>query len=146
MTRSVFARSRALRAGVFAALVVLGACSPAAPDLTINATDLVVGTGTVATVGRVVTVTYTGWLQDKSKPDNKGTVFATTNGTFPLTFQLGFGAVIAGLDQSIPGMAVGGTRRMTIPPALAYGSAGSPDGSVPPNTYVIFEVTLVSVQ
>jgi len=88
-------------------------------------TDLVIGTGAVATAGSQVTVAYTGWLHDSSRPDAKGTQF-DSRPSFP--FRLATGAVIRGWDQGVPGMRVGGQRRLVIPPELAYGnqSPGAP--------------------
>jgi FKBP-type peptidyl-prolyl cis-trans isomerase FkpA len=103
--------------------------------------DLVPGTGTTATNGRTVTAAYTGWLWDPSKTNGKGTQFDT--GTY--TFLLGAGGVIAGWDQGIVDMKVGGQRRLTIPPELAYGAAGrSP--SIPGNASLVFDITLLAVQ
>jgi len=105
-------------------------------------TDLVVGTGALAGPGSQVTVAYTGWLHDSSRTDAKGTQF--DSGTYP--FRLGTGAVIRGWDQGIVGMRVGGSRRLVIPPDLAYGNQ-SPTGSIiPPNATLVFDVTLNNVQ
>lgn len=101
--------------------------------------DTTVGTGTVAQVGNYVTVNYTGTL------DN-GTVFDSSlnPGRTPFSFTLGAGQVIKGWDEGVVGMKVGGTRELTIPPALGYGSSGA--GSViPPNATLHFTVTLLSV-
>ncbi len=105
-------------------------------------TDLVVGTGTVAQSGNQVTVAYTGWLHDSSRPDAKGTQFdSSTN----FSFRLGTGAVIRGWDQGVAGMRVGGQRRLVIPPELAYGDR-SPGAPIPPNATLVFDVTLNNVQ
>jgi FKBP-type peptidyl-prolyl cis-trans isomerase FkpA len=107
-----------------------------------SVTDLVVGTGAAANAGQAVTVTYTGWLYSNTAAENKGDQFDAS--TTPVRFQLGAG-VIAGWSQGIPGMRVGGTRRLVIPPELAYGST-SPDLSrIPRNATLLFDVTLVSV-
>ncbi len=101
--------------------------------------DDVVGTGTAAAVGDYVTVNYTGTL------DN-GTVFDSSlkPGRTPFGFLLGAGQVIRGWDEGVLGMKVGGTRELTIPPALGYGSQGA--GTViPPNATLHFTVTLLSV-
>ena len=102
--------------------------------------DLRVGTGTVASTGRSLSVNYTGWLYDPSRPDNKGTQFDT--GTF--TFTLGSGSVIRGWDLGVVGMQVGGMRRLTIPPELAYGAAGR--DRIPGNATLVFDIELLSVQ
>ena len=135
------------------ALLFVAACGgddgPTAPTIPPTTTapysqfDLVVGTGTVAQSGSRITVAYTGWLHDSSRPDAKGTQFQT-NPSFPFT--LGVGQVIRGWDQGVVGMRVGGQRRLVLPPDLAYGN-NPPNGSgIPPNATLIFEVTLNSVQ
>jgi FKBP-type peptidyl-prolyl cis-trans isomerase FkpA len=106
-------------------------------------TDLVVGTGAVATAGNQLTVAYTGWLHDSSRPDAKGTQF-DSNTAF--TFRLGTGAVIRGWDQGVAGMRVGGQRRLVIPPDLAYGNQSPPGSIIPPNATLVFDVTLNNVQ
>jgi FKBP-type peptidyl-prolyl cis-trans isomerase FkpA len=103
--------------------------------------DLVVGTGATATTGRPVTVSYTGWLYDPAKLDSKGTQF-DSNTAF--TFTLGAGNVIRGWDTGVVGMRVGGRRRLTIPPELAYGSGGR--GTIPGNATLVFDIELLSVQ
>ena len=121
--------------------------SPVAPSSTANVPfqtiDLVVGTGADAVNGAVMTVAYTGWLWDPTGPDNKGAIFDSAGPAAPFSFQLGAGQVIAGWDQGVIGMKVGGVRRLIIPPALAYGEAGS--GPIPPNATIIFEIGLINV-
>ena len=87
-----------------------------------------------------MTVTYTGWLYDPTRAESKGTQF--DSGTYP--FVLGAGNVIRGWDLGIVGMRAGGLRRLTIPPELAYGSAGR--SPIPPNATLVFDVELLSVQ
>ena len=103
-------------------------------------TDLVVGTGAQAFSPARITVAYTGWLYDASRPDGKGTQFQT-NASFP--FQLGTNSVIRGWEQGVPGMRVGGQRRLVIPSDLAYGSAGR--SPIPPNAPLVFDITLISI-
>jgi FKBP-type peptidyl-prolyl cis-trans isomerase FkpA len=137
------------RAFALIALVLVSACGgdDEGPSLTpttsapYSQTDLVVGTGALAVPGTLVTVAFTGWLHDSSRPDAKGTQF--DSGTYP--FQLGTGNVIRGWHQGIAGMRVGGQRRLVIPPDLAYGSS-SPGAPIPPNATLVFDVTLNSVQ
>jgi len=114
------------------------------PNVPYSQTDLVVGTGDEAVSGKLITVNYSGWLYDASKPDNKGAEFDTTTGGTPFTFTLGAGQVIQGWEQGIPGMLVGGIRRLVIPPSLAYGPTRN--GPIPPNATLIFEIELTSVQ
>ena len=81
--------------------------------------DVVVGTGATASTGRPATVNYTLWLYDSSKTEGKGTQIQNGNA---FTFTPGAGQVIKGWDQGVPGMKVGGLRRLILPPDLAYGS------------------------
>ena len=100
--------------------------------------DLVIGNGTMADPGLQVAVNYTGWLTN-------GTEFDSSNRSGrPYMFTLGAGSVIAGWEQGIKGMRVGGKRKLTIPPDMAYGARGSGD-RVPPNATLLFEVELVGV-
>ena|SRR5450432_1361489 len=101
--------------------------------------DLVLGTCAEALKGKQITVHYVGTLTNGTKFDSS----RDRNEPFPFT--LGAGQVIAGWDEGIVGMKVGGIRRLTIPPGLAYGDAGSPP-AVPPNATLIFEVELLDVQ
>ena len=104
---------------------------------TLVSEDLVVGTGATAAVGDTVTVHYIGTFTNGSKFDS------SYDRAQPYVFQIGAGRVIAGWDQGVPGMKVGGKRRLTIPPSLAYGSTGY--GSIPPNTTLVFEIDLLSI-
>ena len=100
--------------------------------------DQIIGNGDEAVAGQSVEVHYTGWLTD-------GTEFASShnrNQTF--SFKLGAGQVIAGWDQGVAGMKVGGTRKLTIPPDMGYGERGA-GGVIPPNATLIFKVELISV-
>jgi FKBP-type peptidyl-prolyl cis-trans isomerase FkpA len=107
--------------------------------------DLRVGTGAEAAAGNALTVNYTGWLYDPTKPDLKGLQFDTSaNSTAPFTFTLGVQQVIQGWDQGIAGMKVGGIRKLVIPPSLGYG--GVRNQSIPPYTTLVFEIELVDVQ
>ena len=99
--------------------------------------DTTTGTGTAATASSTVTVEYTGTLCD-------GTVFDSTakQGGTPATFPLS--NVIVGWQEGIPGMKVGGTRTLVIPPALAYGA--SAQNGIPANSTLIFTIKLVDVK
>jgi FKBP-type peptidyl-prolyl cis-trans isomerase len=133
-----------------AALPLLAGCgssSPSTPSTssgTFTVTDLVVGTGPDATVGKTISVNYTLWLYDTSKTDGKGTLVQSSVGSTPFSFVLGAGQVIKGWDQGVVGMKVGGTRRLIVPPDLAYGSTGQ--NGIPANATLVFEITLLSVQ
>jgi hypothetical protein len=99
--------------------------------------DLVVGTGAEAVSGRVLRMTYTGWLIN-------GQRFDTNVGGAPFSFTLGAGMVIQGWDLGVAGMKVGGKRKLVIGSALGYGRSGS--GPIPPNATLVFDVELVGVQ
>jgi FKBP-type peptidyl-prolyl cis-trans isomerase FkpA len=119
--------------------------TPTVPPTSVAAslviTDLVVGTGTTVLAGNTITVAYTGWLYDSSKTDGKGSVFDSSTSA---QFRIGVGAVIPGWDQGVPGMRIGGTRRLLIPSALAYG-ANSPAPTIPANASMVFEITVKSI-
>jgi len=114
------------------------------PNVAFSESDLVVGSGADATPGKLLTVNYTGWIYDPLKADRKGLQFETSLGSTPFSFQLGAGQVIAGWDQGIAGMKVGGTRRLVIPSSLAYG--GTRNGSIPPYSTLLFEIQLLDAQ
>ena len=99
--------------------------------------DLEVGDGAEAVAGQDVTVHYTGWFLEGEKFDSsvdRGETFG---------FPLGGGRVIAGWDEGVAGMKIGGKRRLVIPPELAYGPAGRP--GIPPNSTLVFDVELFGV-
>jgi FKBP-type peptidyl-prolyl cis-trans isomerase len=101
--------------------------------------DLVVGTGDTATAGQTVVVHYTGWLTNGTKFDS------SVDRNEPFDFKLGMGRVIAGWDQGVAGMQVGGKRKLTIPPHLGYGERGA-GGVIPPNATLVFEVELLALR
>ena len=102
--------------------------------------DLVVGDGAEAKDYNKVVVNYTGKLEDGSVFDS-----SLNPGRSPFTFTLGTGSVIKGWDQGLKNMKVGGKRKLTIPPDLAYGANGA-GNAVPPNATLIFEVELLEVE
>ena len=100
--------------------------------------DLKVGDGAEAVKGKKVSVHYTGWLTNGTKFDS------SKDRRDPFAFNLGKGQVIKGWDEGVQGMKVGGKRKLTIPPALGYGSRGA-GGVIPPNATLVFEVELLGV-
>jgi FKBP-type peptidyl-prolyl cis-trans isomerase FkpA len=104
-------------------------------------TDVVVGTGADAVAGKNVRVYYTGYLYSATATGNKGTQFDSMTTGAGLPIQLGAGKVIAGFDQGVTGMKVGGKRTVLIPSALGYGAAGA--GGIPPNSGLVFDIELL---
>ena len=100
--------------------------------------DLILGEGAAAALGQSVTVHYTGWLTSGSKFDS------SKDRNDPFVFDLGAGQVIRGWDEGVPGMRVGGRRKLTIPPEFGYGARGA-GGVIPPNATLVFEVELLEV-
>jgi peptidylprolyl isomerase len=112
--------------------------TPAPKQLTEK--ELVEGTGAEAKSGDEVTVQYAGVGYESGEEFD-----ASWNRGEPFPFNLGAGEVIAGWDQGVAGMKVGGRRELTIPPELAYGPAGSPP-SIGPNETLIFVIDLLAVK
>jgi FKBP-type peptidyl-prolyl cis-trans isomerase len=102
--------------------------------------DQKVGDGKEAKKGDTVVVHYTGWLKDGKKFDS------SLDRKKPFDFKLGAGEVIKGWDEGVAGMKVGGKRKLIIPPDLAYGKKGTPDGAIPANAELTFEVELLEVK
>ena len=100
--------------------------------------DQIVGDGAEAAAGQTVEVHYTGWLTDGTKFDSSH----DRNQTF--SFKLGAGQVIAGWDQGVAGMKIGGSRKLTIPADLGYGERGA-GGVIPPNATLVFKVELIGL-
>ena len=96
------------------------------------------GDGDSAAAGQFVSVHYTGWLTDGTKFDS------SKDRNEPFDFPLGQRNVIAGWDEGVQGMRVGGVRKLTIPPQLGYGARGA-GGVIPPNATLIFEVELLDI-
>lgn len=108
--------------------------------------DLKVGTGATAITGENAEVQYTGWLTSCRQFDSSRTAGRTS-----FTFQIGQSQVIAGWDEGVPGMKVGGKRKLIIPSDLAYGAKGQIDQTtgatiIPANAVLVFEIELVSVK
>ncbi len=102
--------------------------------------DIKEGTGAEATCGKTVTVHYTGWI------DSTGKKFESSlDSGKPFSFRLCKDRVIPGWEEGIDGIKVGGTRRLRIPPSLAYGDKGS-GKDIPPNATLVFDIELLRVR
>jgi FKBP-type peptidyl-prolyl cis-trans isomerase FkpA len=151
------ARGAALALLSAALLAPLTGCAPPRPSsqtttspenqvAALQVQDLVVGQGAEAAPGSKVTVHYSGWLYEQAAPDHKGKAFDSSRESGrPFSFALGARQVIAGWDQGVAGMRVGGQRRLVIPAALAYGDQGA-GGVIPPQATLVFDVELLEVQ
>ncbi len=105
--------------------------------------DTVVGDGAEAKGGERVTVHYTGWLYNNRE---KGKKFdSSVDRNEPFKFPLGAGRVIAGWDQGVKGMKIGGKRTLILKPELGYGARGA-GGVIPPNAMLIFDVELLGLE
>jgi peptidylprolyl isomerase len=111
--------------------------APAPCNLVIG--DIVTGTGPAAQFGQQLTMKYVGVLYSTGKQFD-----ASWDSGQDFPFTLGAGGVIAGWDQGMAGMKVGGRRQLIIPPALGYGDQGSPP-DIPPGAALIFVVDLVKI-
>ncbi len=140
----------ALAAGLLCG--ALGACGRPAPPAAaagpaaLVVDDLAAGGGAAAVAGKRAVVNYTGWLYDESAADHKGRQFDSSVGNPEhFAFTVGAGQVIKGWDEGVAGMHVGGKRRLTVPPDLAYGSEGA-GGVIPPGATLVFDVELLAVE
>ena len=102
--------------------------------------DIVVGTGESPRKGQRVVVHYTGWLTDGKKFDS------SVDREEPFEFTIGVGQVIRGWDEGVLSMKIGGKRKLTIPPEMAYGDRDVGDGLIPPNSTLVFEVELLGLK
>ena len=101
--------------------------------------DIKIGEGQEVEKFNIVTVNYTGLLEDGTKFDS-----SLNPGRTPFRFTVGAGQVIQGWDQGLIGMKIGGTRKLTIPPELGYGSRDN--GPIPANSTLIFEIDLLGIE
>ena len=108
--------------------------------------ELTPGNGAEIKSGQNALVHYTGWLYDAAAPENKGKQFDSSVGGEPFEFSLGAGHVIAGWDQGVVGLKVGGKRRLVIPAEMGYGARGAGGGLIPPNAALVFDVELVEIR
>jgi len=133
-------------------LVAIGASTPvmaqaAGKPMTtpsgLQITDSKVGTGATPKAGQTCVMHYTGWLYENGV---KGQKFdSSVDRGQPFEFPIGVRRVIAGWDEGVATMKVGGKRTLIIPPALGYGARGA-GGVIPPNATLIFEVELLDVK
>lgn len=155
--------NRCLLLSVFAASVMLGACSresspppaepvadetPAAPATVteLQKVDLHVAPGEGISQGQVAVVHYTGWLYDPRANESKGTKFDSSRDRGqPFRFTIGSGQVIKGWEEGVQGMRVGSQRRLLIPADLAYGDRGA-GGVIPPGASLVFDVELLGIE
>lgn len=110
----------------------------ASPSAGLQIEDIKVGSGPAVKSGDTVVINYTGTLLDGTKFDS------SYDRGQPFTTQIGVGQVIKGWDEGVVGMKVGGKRKLTIPPDLAYGDQAV--GSIPPNSTLVFEVELMGIK
>ena len=139
---------RRLLALVAVQCLVSAACAPTPTSPSqfaqYSQTDLRVGTGDPAVSGNTVGVHYTLWLYDATKAETKGVQLETSRGNSnPFSYRLGANQVIQGWERGVPGMQVGGQRRLIVPPDLGYGNTRN--GAVPPNATLVFDIELVSI-
>jgi FKBP-type peptidyl-prolyl cis-trans isomerase len=107
-------------------------------------TDLVFGDGASAETGKTLTMNYSGWFYDPTAADRKGMQFTASSLSGPIVFVAGGGSVIAGWEQGVIGMKEGGTRRLVLPPSLAYGP--NRFSAIPPNSTLVFDIELLKVE
>jgi FKBP-type peptidyl-prolyl cis-trans isomerase FkpA len=124
-----------------------GAPAPAENPITsLQSVTLKPGTGAAVGGGQIAVVQYTGWLYEAGASDHKGKQFdSSRNAGQAFKFPLGTGSVIKGWDQGVAGMKVGESRRLVIPPELAYGDSGA-GGVIPPGATLVFDVELVGIE
>jgi FKBP-type peptidyl-prolyl cis-trans isomerase FkpA len=133
-------------AGLIAACSGKPAAVPATGVNSMQSAELKAGTGEGITAGRIAVVNYTGWLYDASATNNKGKQFDSSRSSGQaFRFPVGAGQVIKGWDQGVVGMKVGESRRLIIPPELAYGESGA-GGVIPPGATLVFDIDLVAIE
>jgi peptidylprolyl isomerase len=119
------------------------AANASTPAAALQITDIKTGTGISPKPGQTCIVHYTGWVYENGV---KGKKFdSSVDRKRPFSFVLGNHSVIEGWERGVAAMKVGGKSTLIIPPALAYGSAGS-GANIPPNATLLFEVELLEVR
>lgn len=151
------ASSNLFKIAILACSALIAACSgkssapqsaaPApSPVTSLQKITLKPGTGAEIGGGQIAVVQYTGWLYEAGATDHKGKQFdSSLTRHEPFKFPLDTGSVIKGWDQGVVGMKVGESRRLIIPPELAYGDAGA-GGVIPPGATLVFDVELVGIE
>lgn len=142
--------TRTFTVGFLLVTLIAAGCAREAEEgqtpMALEKNDVKEGTGAEARKGQTVSVHYTGWLHDQNAADKKGQKFdSSRDRNEPFSFTLGGGEVITGWDEGVVGMNVGGTRVLTIPPAMGYGALGA-GGVIPPNATLLFEIELLDVR
>lgn len=107
--------------------------------------DIKPGTGAQPKTGQMCTMNYTGWLESNNKVFDSN-IDPKFGHVTPFTFAIGQHQVIAGWDEGVGSMKVGGKRKLIIPPALGYGARDVGNGLIPANSTLVFEVELVGVK
>jgi FKBP-type peptidyl-prolyl cis-trans isomerase len=142
------------RVAALAAALSLAACTPtdtttkgsSMSTASLAITELAAGSGPAIAAGQTAVVHYTGWLYADGAADNKGRRFDSSRDRGePFDFSVGAGHVIAGWDQGVAGMQVGGQRRLVIPPELGYGARGA-GGVIPGGATLVFDVELLEIR
>src|SRR5262245_29147076 len=125
------------------ASIAQDAAKPVTTASGLQVKDIKVGTGPSPKPGQTCVMHYTGWLYVGGKKDKK--FDSSVDRGQPFEFPIGQKRVIAGWDEGVASMKVGGKRELIIPPALGYGERGA-GGVIPPNATLIFEVELLGVK
>ena len=125
----------------FAVMLIAVSCSKEKQTMSngLVIEDIKIGDGQEVEKFNIVTVNYTGLLEDGTKFDS-----SLNPGRTPFRFTVGAGQVIKGWDEGLMGMKVGGKRKLTIPPELGYG--GRDNGPIPANSTLIFEIDLLGIE
>jgi peptidylprolyl isomerase len=151
----VFSRAGIITICAAASLAIIGstimsdpsdaqsAAKPVTTSTGLQMIDTQVGTGASPRQNQTAVVHYTGWLYENGA---KGKKFdSSVDRGQPFEFPVGAGRVIAGWDQGVATMKVGGKRTLIVPPQLGYGAQGA-GGAIPPNATLIFDVELLGVK